>query len=149
AAATGAFLIGFEVNSAQRFASVSLAGAAKVAVYWLSALGAVPALGSSAVAPRLGAALLGGLVTLAWQGAARREPVMFWLARCAAGALALRAVGRAEEANGVVFSRYYVLSALAWVAVLFMVIAARFGDAPIADPVVKRSRGRRRWLVAG
>jgi hypothetical protein len=87
----------------------------------------VPALGSGAWAPWLGAALLGGLVFLARRGAWWRETVAFPLAVYAVAALALIAIGRAEESQGVIFSRYYVLSALAWALALSMALD-RFSD---------------------
>ncbi|MEO6246633.1 MAG: hypothetical protein ABIQ12_14500, partial [Opitutaceae bacterium] len=57
-AAIGAFLLGFHVNSAERFAGVSLEGALKVGHYWLAMLGALPAFGDKIWSPALGAVLL-------------------------------------------------------------------------------------------
>lgn len=120
AVAAGGFLAGFHINTAQRFVDPSFAGAVTVAHYWLATLGSVPALGVNALAPWLGAVLLVGLVVIGLRGALHREPVAFPLAIYAVAALALIAVGRAAESAGVVHSRYYVLSALAWAMVIFM-----------------------------
>jgi hypothetical protein len=120
ALAIAGFLAGFQVNNAQRFAELSLSGALIVARYWLAAIGSAPAMGHGAASPWLGLVLLGGLGLLASRGAIRKEPVAFPLACFAVAALALIAVGRATESNGLVHSRYYVLGALAWALTLFM-----------------------------
>jgi hypothetical protein len=120
ALAVAGFLAGFHVNTAQHFAEPSIDGALVVAGYWLATLGSVPALGSALLAPWLGGGLLVALVAVGLRGAARRETVAFPLACYAVAALALIAIGRAAESGGVVYSRYYVLSALAWALVIFM-----------------------------
>lgn len=120
--AVGAFLLGFQLNRAQGFATLSGAGVLLVVGYWLTLLGAVPALGGNALAPWLGAALLGLIGWLAARGAARREPIAFAFAAFAIFALALIAVGRAEHSAGVVYSRYYVLGASAWAMAIFMLL---------------------------
>jgi hypothetical protein len=120
ALAIAVFFAGFHVNQSQRFAEVSLAGIALVVHYWLALLGAVPALGHQALAPWLGALLLVAIAGSAALGASRRERVAFPLAVYAIAALALIAVGRAAETNGTVYSRYYVLGALAWALVGWM-----------------------------
>lgn len=121
-AAVGAFLIGFKFNAAQEFASPSIEGALEVAHYWLALLGAVPALGNDQISPLFGGVLLGLVTLLAWRGSVRREAILFPLVAYAIGAMALIAIGRAAESHGVVFSRYFVLSALAWALVLFMIL---------------------------
>jgi hypothetical protein len=120
ALAIAGFFAGFQVNRAQQFAEFSLSGALVVAHYWLSTLGSVPALGQTVAAPWLGAVLITGLGWIASRGAMRKETIAFPLACFAIAALALIAVGRAAESNGLVHSRYYVLSALAWALMLFM-----------------------------
>jgi hypothetical protein len=120
--AIGGFLAGFHVNRAQQFADLSFMGVLVVLRYWLATLGSVPGLGNNAVAPWLGAVLLAGVGWLAARGATRKEPVAFPLACFAICALALIALGRAAESNGLVHSRYYVLSAVAWALTLFMLI---------------------------
>ena len=120
AGAAAGFFAGFHLNTSQRFADPSIAGAWLIARYWLSTLGSVPALGQAALAPWLGAGLLIAFSTIGWRGAARREPIAFPLAGFAMAALGLIAIGRAAESGGVVFSRYFVLSALAWALVIFM-----------------------------
>jgi hypothetical protein len=114
------FFAGFDVNSAQRFAEPSVAGAIMVGRYWLAALGSVPALGNLTSAPWLGGGLLIALAIIGLFGAPRREAIAFPLACYAILALALIAIGRAADSNGLVHSRYYVLSALAWALVIFM-----------------------------
>lgn len=116
----GLFLTGFQVNQAHHFAEFSAAGAIDILRYWLAMLGAVPALGHALLAPVLGGVLLAGLGLLARRGALRREPIAFPLALFAVAAAALIAVGRAEQTSGLVHSRYYVLSGLAWALALFM-----------------------------
>ncbi|MBL9189603.1 MAG: hypothetical protein JNK23_19135 [Opitutaceae bacterium] len=124
-AVIGSFLMGFEVNQSHHFAQLSLRGIVEITSYWLSMLGAVPALGNTFLAPMLGGALLVGLFTLARRGALRRESIAFPLAVWAIAAAALIAAGRAVEAKGLIHSRYYVLSGVAWALVLFMA-AERF-----------------------
>ena len=53
AMAAATFLIGFKVNSAQSFAALSVEGLLTIAHYWLSILGAVPALGNTTNAIKL------------------------------------------------------------------------------------------------
>jgi hypothetical protein len=123
ALAGAAFLAGFRVNAAQEFAEFSVEGALEVGTYWLSLLGAVPALDVDALEPWLGVVLL-GLIALAVRGGAiRREPIALPLVGFAVGAMGLVAVGRAEGSGGEVFSRYYVLGALAWALTLAMLLA--------------------------
>jgi hypothetical protein len=120
--AIAAFLAGFHVNHSQRFAELSLAGAIVVVRYWLATLGSVPGLGHNVIAPWLGAVLLVALGWVASRGAMRSERVAFPLACYAILALALIAVGRAAESNGLVHSRYYVLGGLAWALTIFMLL---------------------------
>jgi hypothetical protein len=122
ALAVGTFLAGFKVNSAQAFASGTWDGALQVISYWLSILGAVPAVGVQPAQPLLGAALLALLALGIWRGAFRREPVLLPLALYAIAAAGLIALGRAAESGGEVYSRYYVLSGLAWALTLFMLL---------------------------
>ncbi len=120
--AVGGFLTGFRVNQAESFATFSVEGAQKVLQYWLSILGAAPAAGSETFAPLLGGALLLLLAYVMLRGALRRERIALPLAFWAIGAAGLIALGRAEESGGLVHSRYYVLSSLAWALALFMVL---------------------------
>jgi hypothetical protein len=120
ACAAAGFLAGFQLNTAQRFVEPSWAGAWVVAHYWLATLGSVPALGHTGWAPWLGLVLLAALAEIGRRGAVRRESIAFPLACYAVAALALIAAGRAAESGGVVHSRYFVLSALAWALVVFM-----------------------------
>lgn len=116
------FLNGFARNEAHRFADISLGGTIDIATYWLTLLGAVPALGQTCVAPALGLVLVATLAWLGTRGALRREPIAFSLALFAVIALGLIAVGRAAESDGVVFSRYMVLGATAWAMTGFILL---------------------------
>lgn len=120
--AMGCFVAGFEVNQAESFVSVSPAGAYKVLQYWLAILGAVPALGVEALEPVLGGILLLLLGVALARGAARRERITLPLVCFTLAAAALIAAGRAEESGGEVYSRYYVLSGVAWALTLFMLL---------------------------
>lgn len=119
------YAIGFEVNSTHHFAVPSLAGGAKIAHYWLTMLGAVPAINHHGVAPWLGGALLALLGWLGWRGAGRQESIAYPLAWYGVAALGLVAYGRADAAGAVVHSRYLVLGALSWALVAFMLIERR------------------------
>ncbi|MBL9202520.1 MAG: hypothetical protein JNL39_18560 [Opitutaceae bacterium] len=113
------FLTGFQVNASQSFAALSVEGGLDVLTYWLRLLGAVPALDYGPLEPVLGAVLLALIVKLVRGGALRREPIALPLVFFAVGALAMIAIGRTAEMGGLVSSRYYVLSALAWGLTLF------------------------------
>lgn len=113
-----AFLYGFEINSGHRMASLDPAGLAHMAIYWLSLMGAPLAMNYLWLAPWLGLLLLGVAVWLALRGVWRAEPVMCTTLLFCLGALALISLGRSEVAGGRLESRYMVLSALAWAAVL-------------------------------
>jgi hypothetical protein len=117
--AVAVFLYGFDVNPGH---GIGFAGAGRITVYWLTLLGAPPALGSAALAPWFGAALLVLVAALAAGGAWQKEPVAAPLVGWAIGSLALVAFGRAELSQGHVYSRYYVLGALAWALVLFIAL---------------------------
>lgn len=119
---TGLFLAGFRANGAQQFADFSAAGAARVGWYWLKLLGAVPACGHAAPAPYLGALLLVLVGLAVARGAARHEPLALGVTIFALVGTGLIAIGRAEAANGIVQSRYYILGALAWALTLFVLI---------------------------
>lgn len=120
AAALVGFLVGFKFNQAQGFVAATPAGAAAVFRYWLTLVGAAPALGNLAIAPWLGVAMLFALYRLVRAHALRHEPVAFAVLLFALGSLALIAVGRAQLSGGTVFSRYYILSASVWGMALFI-----------------------------
>lgn len=120
--AAAGFFAGFTVNSAQSFTAFSPAGAARVLHYWLSILGAAPALGYAAAAPILGGGLLLTVAFAVWRGAGRRDPVALPLTAFAVLAAGMIAFGRAEHSAGQVFSRYYILSALAWALALYIIL---------------------------
>jgi hypothetical protein len=120
--AIGGFFTGFRTNPSEKFVTLSVEGVRQVVHYWLSIIGAAPALGSSAWAPFLGVVLLLLLGYVMARGAIRRERVALPLAWCVIAAASLIAVGRAAESGGQVFSRYYVLSATAWALAIFMVL---------------------------
>ena len=115
--ALAAFLYGFTIHPSHRLGS--LADAFTALRYWLVLLGAVPALGKTAVAPVLGLALLAGLLTVIARGAARREPAAVFTGLFAIAALGAVAFGRAT-AGAQAESRYLVLGALAWAVTIFL-----------------------------
>jgi hypothetical protein len=139
AVVAAAFLYHFQLNRSQGFATASGEGALLVLRYWLTLLGALPAFGHAALAPWFGGALLVLLGWLATRDPLRHEPAFAALILFAVGALALIAIGRAQLAGGVIFSRYYVLGGLAWGLTLFLV----------ARPFITYSRPLRpaAWLV--
>ena len=137
ALAVGGFFIGFQVNGAESFVAFSATGARQILHYWLTILGATPALGVTKAAPYLGGGLLALLAYVMARGALRRERIALPLAGFAVLAAGLIAIGRAEHSGGQVFSRYYVLSALAWALGLFMLIARH-----------THPRRPQRWLAA-
>lgn len=116
------FLQGFSTNRAHEFAGLTVEGVLQIGAYWLSLLGAVPALGNVGAAPAFGVMLLVALGWLLANSGMRREPVAVSLAIFSVLALGLIAVGRAAESNGVVHSRYMVLSAMAWALTGFMLL---------------------------
>ena len=118
----GTFLAGFKVNSAESFAALSVDGVRQIAHYWLSILGAVPALGFESLEPILGGVLLGLLAIALAQGGLRRERITAPVVLFAVAAAGLIAIGRAEESGGEVYSRYYILSGVAWALTLFILL---------------------------
>jgi hypothetical protein len=123
----GGYLLGFSVNGAHHFSRLSFAGIQTILHYWLTLLGSVPALGHAALAPWFGAGLLGALAWLGRRGAAKQERIIYPLAWFGVIALALVAVGRAEQVGGLVMSRYVILSTLAWSLTAFLLLE-RFSD---------------------
>jgi len=115
----GTFFTGFKVNPSQSFVTFGPEGVLRILHYWLSILGAVPALDAPRWAPWLGAGLLAVLGYGAARGGLRRERIAVFLALGLIGAAGIIAVGRAAESGGQVFSRYYVLSGTAWALALF------------------------------
>ncbi|MBI5769254.1 MAG: hypothetical protein HZA93_15780 [Verrucomicrobia bacterium] len=119
AASLAFFLSGFGANPGHQIA-LHAGALGHMLRYWLEILGAPLALGAGAAGPFLGIALLVLFGRLLVKGAWRREKPAVALALWAIGSAALIAVGRAELAHGLVYSRYYVLSGLAWALVLFI-----------------------------
>ncbi|MBI4621799.1 MAG: hypothetical protein HY736_01095 [Verrucomicrobia bacterium] len=120
AAATAFFFQGFGVNPAHQIGDVSVAGLGRKLHYWLALLGAPLALGVAPLAPFLGFGLLALLGRRVARGARSRERIALPLAAWALAALLLISFGRADLTHGHVYSRYYVLGALAWALALFM-----------------------------
>ncbi|MDO8541131.1 MAG: hypothetical protein Q7S40_11900, partial [Opitutaceae bacterium] len=116
------FFLGFRVNASHEFAGFSFAGIVAIAHFWLTLLGSVPALNDTTAGPWVGVILVALVGWAAWTGSARRERVLFPLTCFAIGAMALIAVGRAQNAGGLVHSRYLILSALAWASTVFMLL---------------------------
>jgi len=115
----GTYFTGFKVNPSHSFVTFTAEGVLQVLHYWLSILGAVPALDSQRWAPWLGAGLLAVFGYGAARGGLRRERIAVFLALGLIGAAGIIAVGRAAESGAQVFSRYYVLSGTAWALALF------------------------------
>lgn len=116
------FLQGFEFNPSHQIAGVSSGTVLPLARYWLSLLGAPLTLGEARWAPVPGVLLLVLLGYTAARGMARRQPVAWFGALYAVGALSLIALGRAELAGTMVNSRYMVLGALAWSLLVFLLL---------------------------
>jgi hypothetical protein len=128
AGAVAAFLHGFTTNPGHNIASLGAARVIHLFVFWLTLLGAPLTLGDAGFAPWPGLVLLIGLMVLAARGAMTREPVPFFSAMFAIGALALIAFGRSELAGNDVNSRYLVVGALAWA--MFIVTLLELGSDP-------------------
>jgi hypothetical protein len=122
ALAAGTFFLGFEINAGHHVASFSVAGIGQVLVYWCALLGAPLALGVRAAAPWMGLLLLAIAGEFARRGLWRREPLFASIALFCAGSLALVAIGRSGLDGGLLQSRYMVLSALAWAALIFVAL---------------------------
>lgn len=120
AAAAVFFLQNFGVNPAHQIGDVSITGLGRKLHYWLALLGAPLALGVSPLAPFLGLGLLALLGRRVARGARSHERIALPLAAWVLAALLLISFGRADLTHGHVYSRYYVLGALAWALVLFM-----------------------------
>jgi hypothetical protein len=116
------FFAGFRVNPGHRVGLLSLDGIDEVIHYWLTLVGMPVALGSTVLAPWLGAALLGLLGWLLPRGIERRETVAFHFTLFCLLALALITYGRAGVAHGVVYSRYLVLGSFVWALTAFMLL---------------------------
>jgi hypothetical protein len=121
-AAIASFAHGFEFNPGHKIAEVSTHNVLHVGRYWLALLGAPVTLGNATYAPFAAPPLLAGMAYLAWRGMLTRQPVAWFSALFAIGALTLIALGRAELAGNLINSRYMVLGALAWSLVVFMAL---------------------------
>lgn len=137
----GVYFSTFEFNPAHHVDAFSLAGVVRIVRFWLELLGAPLALGEKGVARIFGAALLALLGWQAWSVGFRRERIALPLALWAIASLGLVAVGRANLADGVMSSRYYVLGALAWAMAIFT-LHQRWNDA------ARPHRGLV-WLIPG
>ena len=141
AAAGAVFVADFSLNPAHHIGDFSVAGLAHMLRYWLELLGAPLALNRPGLAGIFGAALL---ALLGWQlkgGGFGRERITLPLALWAVAALALVALGRANLGDGIVSSRYFVLSGLAWALGIFAALHRR-GDVVWTDHTLL-------WLVPG
>lgn len=114
------FLYGFSFNPGHQIGFFSGGEFGRVLHYWLTLLGAPLALGEEVAAPFLGILLLILLGRLLAKGAYSSERIAIALVFWAAGSLLLVAIGRVDLTHGHVYSRYYVLGALAWALVLFV-----------------------------
>ena len=117
AAAGAAYFSAFQFNPGHQIDLVSIFSvreAGRIGRYWLELMGAPLALGERSLAWALGAGLLALLGWQVWSVGIRRERIALPLALWAIGSLGLVAVGRANLADGVLSSRYYILGTLAW-----------------------------------
>lgn len=114
------FFHGFDFNPGHHVGDFAITGPAPILLYWLKLLGAPLALGLDPLAPSLGVLLLVLLARGLRRNWLRRERIALPLALWATASLLLVAIGRVNVASGHVYSRYYVLGALAWALVLFM-----------------------------
>ena len=122
--AAAIFFFGFNFNPGHNISAATGGGLVVILHYWLVLLGAPLAFGQPAVAPYLGGVLLALLGWSLYRGAFVRERIAIPLALWAIGALGLISVGRAALTHGHVYSRYYVLGALAWALVIFVLVSA-------------------------
>jgi len=133
------FFYGFAFNPGHKIDLTHAVVLGHIVRYWLTLLGAPLALGVDAAEPFLGIALLGLLGRAFERGAFTRERIAAPLALWAVGALLLVAIGRAELTQGHVYSRYYVLGALAWALAIFLQLEQRHTPA--------RPYHSLRWIV--
>ncbi len=133
------FFYGFEFNPGHRIDVQHIAMLGRIIHYWLALLGAPLALGEDAAEPFLGILLLALWGRALSRGAFTREPIVLPLSLWAVGSLLLVAIGRTEVAQGHVYSRYYVLGALAWALIIFLQLEERHTEA--------RPYHSLRWLV--
>ena len=122
AVATTLFLAGFRMNAGHAGPVFSLEQAGRVLLYWLSLLGSTPSLGHAVAAPFAGAALVTLSALLLRRRGARDYPVAYILLLFLGLAGAMIALGRAEHAKGVVYSRYQIISAMAWAVALWLAV---------------------------
>ncbi len=130
------FFHGFQFNPGHQIGVVTDGAFLRLIRYWLTLLGAPLALGESLVAPILGVVLLALLGRAFARRAHQPDQVPLALALWAVGALLLVAVGRAEVAQGHVYSRYYILGALAWALVLFLQLDEHRSDSRPYRPIL-------------
>lgn len=116
------FAHGFQINPGHHVADFSLGGLAHIGRYWLTLLGGPLTFGNQGAAPEFGILLLAIFAYLGVQGAARREPVMFFTIVFAFLALGLVALGRAEVTDGQILSRYMILGTVAWALTAFLLL---------------------------
>lgn len=127
--AAAIFFRGFSFNPGHNISLFSGGGLGRMVHYWLSLLGAPLALGEDAAEPFLGITLLALLGRALARGAFARERVAVPLTLWTIGATALISIGRADLTHGHIYSRYYVLGALAWALVLFLQFEERHDEA--------------------
>ena len=120
--------------------ALTFAGLKKTAGYALTLLGGVPAIGNADLALVLGCVLLAALAWLCWRRRWRQEPFLMAMVVTAVLSAGLIAYGRARAAADVspLSSRYMVQSAVAWSAVLMLVLKSA------GSPAVFIRRG---WAV--
>lgn len=132
--AAACYLPGFVINPGHHIEAAS--NVPRVLQFWLTLLGATPAVSNLHVAPWLGAGLLGSVLWLARRGAWRAQPFVGAVITFCILALGLIAVGRTGlSASTGIPSRYCILSALAWALIVWVVL-----ERELARPAGSRAR---------
>jgi hypothetical protein len=123
-----AYLNGFTLNSEERFPIATWSSVFMVIKYWCSLIGSVPAFGSPVVAPLAGVAGLLAIGFLGFVRGSERRPVEWGMLCYLLLAMAMISVGRAVNWNGELQSRYFILSALLWAILVFMLLRSLARD---------------------
>jgi len=128
AAVTLLFVAGLGSRHTELAAITTPRGMAATLHYWISLLGAAPALGWREAAPYAGV----GLLALLAITRRRAEPLLWHLAIFTVIGTAVIAAGRSVQTGGEIHSRYLILGAFAWAITVFQLISPPGGDERLA-----------------